>query len=88
MKYIIRILLFIVIALVCIGYYFKNSGNHVKGDQLVGIGILVASFILMPLFIYFRWKDKKVKDYMLTEENLRKMRDFKGSDASKKNQKS
>ena len=46
------------------------------GDKWVGIAILTASFILMPLFIYHRWKNKKVKDYMLTEENLKKMRNF------------
>lgn len=76
MKYVIRILFIAVITLVCIGYYYKNTGNHSIGDKWVGIGILGASFILMPLFIYHRWRNKKVKDYMLTEENLKKMRDF------------
>ncbi len=76
MKYLIRILFIIVILLFAVGYYFKNTGDHVTGDQWVGIGILAASFILMPVFIYHRWKNKKVKDYMLTEENIKKMRDF------------
>ncbi len=76
MKYVIRILFIAIILLVSIGYYYKNSGDHVTGDKWVGIGILAASFVLMPLFIYHRWKDKKVKDYMLTEENLKKMKDF------------
>ena len=76
MKYVIRILFIAVIALICIGYYFKNTGDHPTGDKIVGVGILVASFILMPIFIYHRWKNKKVKDYMLTEENLNKMRDY------------
>ena len=76
MKYILKILFIGVIALVSIGYYFKNTGDHITGDKLVGIGILTASFVLMPIFIYHRWKNKKVKDYMLTEENLNKMRDY------------
>lgn len=76
MKYVLKILLLLIIILVGFGYYLKNAGNHVEGDKWVGIGILIASFILMPLFIYHRWKNKKVKDYMLTEENLKKMRDF------------
>ncbi|MBP2833254.1 hypothetical protein J8281_13755 [Aquimarina sp. U1-2] len=76
MKYVIRILFIGVVVLVCTGYYYKNSGNHAFGDQLVGIGILAASFVLMPIFIYYRWKDRKVKDYMLTDENLKKMRDY------------
>ncbi len=76
MKYIIKLLFIIVVALVGVGYYFKNSGDHLTGDKLVGVGILTASFVLMPIFIYHRWKNKKVKDYMLTEENLTKMRNY------------
>ena len=76
MKYVIRILFVAIVLLVCIGYYFKNTGDHAKGDIWVGLGVLIASLILMPLFIYHRWKNKKVKDYMLTEENLNKMRDY------------
>jgi len=76
MKYIIRILFISIIIIVSIGYYHKNTGDHLSGDKWVGIGILIASFILMPLFIYYRWKDKKVKDYMLTEENIKKMQDY------------
>ncbi|WP_298541820.1 hypothetical protein [uncultured Aquimarina sp.] len=85
MKYLIRILFIVVVILVAIGYYHKNSGDHTNGDKWVGIGILGATFILMPLFIYHRWKNKKVKDYMLTEENLKKMRDFNTKEKSDKN---
>jgi len=34
---------------------------------------------VFPLFSYYRWKDKKVADYMLTQENLDKMREFNDS---------
>ena len=76
MKHVIKILFIIVVVLIAIGYYYKNTGDHTFGDKLVGIGILTASFILMPFIIYYRWKNKNVKDYMLTEENLNKMRDY------------
>ncbi|SHI85486.1 hypothetical protein [Aquimarina spongiae] len=76
MKYIIRILFVAILASILVGYYFKNIGDHTTGDKFVGVAILVASFVLMPIFIYHRWKNKKVKDYMLTEENLKKMRDY------------
>ncbi len=85
MKYFIRILFFIIVILVGVGYYYKNIGDHTTGDKWVGIGILGASFILMPLFIYHRWKNKNVKDYMLTEENLKKMRDFNDEEKTYKN---
>ena len=70
--------------MISFGYYFKNSGNHYKGDQWVGIGMLLATFILMPLFIYHRWKDKKVKNYMLTQENIEKMNAFNEGEGNKK----
>ncbi len=76
MKYIIRILFVAILASILVGYYFKNIGDHTTGDKFVGVAILAASFVLMPIFIYHRWKNKKVKDYMLTEENLKKMRDY------------
>jgi len=76
MKYIIRILFVAILASIFVGYYFKNIGDHTTGDKFVGVAILAASFVLMPIFIYHRWKNKKVKDYMLTEENLKKMRDY------------
>ncbi len=76
MKLSIRILFLSVIFLICAGYYFKNTGDHTTGDKCIGIGIVLGAFILMPLFIYYRWKGKDVKAYMLTEENIKKMKDF------------
>jgi len=37
------------------------------------------------MFLYHRWKDRNVKDYMLDEDNIRKMRDFNESKESRKN---
>ncbi len=42
--------------------------------KLIGFGTVGLFFIVFPLFSYYRWKDKDVKDYMLTQENLEKMR--------------
>ena len=43
--------------------------------KLVGFGVLGLFLIVFPLFSYYRWKGKDVKDYMLTKENLEKMRE-------------
>jgi len=43
-------------------------------EKLFGFGVAGMFFIVFPLFSYHRWKDKNIKDYMLTKENLDKMR--------------
>ena len=43
-------------------------------DKLVGFGVIGLCAVVFPLFSYYRWKDKKMADYMLTAENLEKMR--------------
>ncbi|NRA93411.1 MAG: hypothetical protein HRU26_12130 [Psychroserpens sp.] len=44
-------------------------------EKLIGFGVLGLFLIVFPLFSYYRWKDKDVRDYMLTKENLDKMRE-------------
>ena len=48
-------------------------------DKLVGFGVIGLCAVVFPLFSYYRWKDKKMADYMLTPENLDKMREFNDS---------
>lgn len=52
------------------------SMNSKYSEQFVGGGVVGLFLIVFPLFSYYRWKDKKVSDYMLTKENLEKMRDL------------
>lgn len=43
-------------------------------QKLIGLGVVGLFFVVFPLFSYYRWKDKNLKDYMVTNENLEKMR--------------
>ncbi len=43
-------------------------------QKLIGFGVLAIFFVVFPLFSYHHWKGKKLEDYMLTKENLDKMR--------------
>lgn len=74
MKYLIAFLLILSVGCIFTGYVmdFENS------QQLIGFGVLGMFFLVFPLFAYYRWKDKDVKDYMLTKENLDKMREREG----------
>ncbi|WP_338410502.1 hypothetical protein [uncultured Flavobacterium sp.] len=73
MKHIIQLLLLTVIGFIVFGYYHKNIGDT-EGDKWVGIGVLILAFVLMPVFIYHRYKNKKIKDYELNF-NLKKEED-------------
>lgn len=74
-------ILFILIAIALgVGFYFKFfKDNDLTGDKIIGIAILVSTFVLMPLFLYTRWRGKHLKDYTLTPENIKRMRE-KGLD--------
>ena len=74
MKYLIRLLVLAVICFVSYGYFLKNQENT-EGDKWFGIGILIMALVLMPVFIYHRYRTKNVKDYMFKsipkeEENI------------------
>ena len=75
MRTLIIVLFVLVVFGMGIGFYIRDS-DQATGDIIIGLSILAGTFILMPMFIYHRWKNRKVKDYMLTKENIEKMRDF------------
>lgn len=81
------IFLFIFIAIcMAVGFYIRQTGAVATGDKIVGLSILASAFVLMPMFLYHRWKDRKVKDYMLDEDNIKKMREFNNGKKDKKNE--
>ncbi len=46
-----------------------------NSQKFIGFGVVGIFFVVFPLFSYYRWKGKSMKDYMLTKENLDKMRE-------------
>jgi hypothetical protein len=73
-----RIILIILSALILptFGYgVFTQSSDSITGEFCIGISIVALFFVWMPLFIYHRWRKKDMKDYMLTKENIDKMRE-------------
>jgi hypothetical protein len=54
--------------------YFTSS---IYSQKFIGFGVVGLFIIVFPLFAYYRWKDKDLKDYMITKENLDKMRNHK-----------
>ncbi len=73
MKYLIGFLTLAALASIILGFSIKSEYSQ----QLIGFGVVGLFIIVFPLFSYYRWKDKDVKDYMITKENLEKMRNHK-----------
>ena len=71
MKYIIFFFFISSLSSIVAGFILDETYS----EKLVGFGVLGLFFIVFPLFTYHRWKDRKVNDYMLTKENLEKMRE-------------
>lgn len=71
MKYIITVLTIVSFGSIFYGYLFETDFSQ----KFIGFGVLGVFFLVVPLFSYYRWKDKDPKEYMLTKENLDKMRD-------------
>ena len=63
MKKILIGLIAIIACLISFGYFQKNNG--LNGEKWIGIGVLLAAFVLMPLFLYSRFKNKETRERML-----------------------
>jgi len=64
MKYVISVILILIMSMLVYGFYIKSTGD-VKGEIIVGLSVLAIAFILMPLFIYHRYKNKNMEDFRL-----------------------
>ncbi len=73
MRYLLIILFLLITVSIAFGFYIKPE-DFKTGAFCIGIGISGLFFLWMPLFVYHRWRNKSFKDYMLTKENLDKMR--------------
>ena len=69
MKNLLIILFIIFIVWMSVGGYLEYT-EHPKGKIVMGLGVLYMSFILMPIFIYWRYKDGKYKKYILNDKTL------------------
>ena len=52
-----------------LGGYLEYIDNS-KGPIVMGLGVMYLSFIFMPIFIYWRYKDGKYKKYIINDKTL------------------
>ena len=63
MKYVLTFLLISVIIILGFGFYTKNYENVHNGEIIIGIGVLIIAFVLMPLFVFHRYKNKDLSSF-------------------------
>ena len=71
MKIFIYVLFTISLILIISGYIIED----INSEKFIGGGPLLLFFIVIPLFLYYRWQNKKLKDFILDIEKLKKMKD-------------
>jgi 5-bromo-4-chloroindolyl phosphate hydrolysis protein len=74
MKLFLRILFISLFTSLSYGLYYKSIVDFLIGEKIIGFTVLIGTIVFLPLFLYEQWKGKRLQDYTLTEENLKKMR--------------
>ncbi|OAD45719.1 hypothetical protein [Polaribacter atrinae] len=70
MKLTLKIMFVIFLIWMAIGMYLINT-SHEKAQIVMGLGVFYFSFLFMPFFIYYRYRDGKYKKYILNDEKLK-----------------
>ncbi len=63
MKRLLQLLLLINLGVFAYGLYLQYIAHNQFYAKVMGGGVLFMVFILMPLFLYYRYKDKSLEDY-------------------------
>ena len=72
MKIFIYIIFISSIMLILSGYLIDG----INSEKFIGLGTVLLFFIGIPLFLYYRWKNKNFKDFILKNDNIKKENDL------------
>lgn len=73
MKYFISLIVIASIGSIIYGFTIQEE-QVILANKFIGFGTVGLFLLAMPLFLYKESKGKKMNDYMLNEDNIRKMR--------------
>ncbi len=76
-KYFIVLIVLASFAAIIYGFSIKKD-DEALGHKYIGLGTVGLFLVAMPLFLIKESKGKKMKDYMLTKENIKKMQEKEG----------
>jgi hypothetical protein len=63
MKKILYFILSVNLLLFIYGLYLQYIAVNPLYTKVMGSGVLLLVFVLLPLFLYYRYKDKSIDDY-------------------------
>ncbi len=63
LKKILYFILTINLLIFTAGLYFQYIEKNSIYNKIMGSGVLLLVFVLLPLFLYYRYKDKNIDDY-------------------------
>ncbi|MFM1807984.1 MAG: hypothetical protein RLZZ242_709 [Bacteroidota bacterium] len=70
------LLILFITSLGLIGYGFGlKAENLLLANRYIGTGTVLIFLVTMPLFLLLESRNKHMKDYLLNEENILKMRE-------------
>lgn len=69
MKLALKIMFVIFLVWMATGMYLVDAA-HEKAQIVMGLGVFYFSFLFMPFFIYYRYKDGKYKKYIINDQKL------------------
>lgn len=73
-KYLVTAIVILSLGTIVYGFVVIDE-QPALGNKCIGFGTVGLFLLAMPLFLITESRGKKVKDYMLTEDNIRKMRE-------------
>ena len=74
MKTAVRIILILNILILATGFYLQYK-EVAFAEKVIGFGVLLTVFVLLPLFLYYRYRNKNLQDYLLTQDKFEKLKD-------------
>jgi len=74
MKKLVLFLFVVFLVWMSVGSYLLIQ-EHEKAQIVMGLGVFFMAFILMPTFIYYRYRDGKYKKYILNDQKIKQWRE-------------
>lgn len=83
MKWFLRSFFVLILLNMIVGYVIRQT-DVLLGEKWIGFSVAMGFFVYMPIFLVYRWRGKRLQDYTLSPENLKKMKETLDSPTRRK----